>query len=177
MQRSILRHWLTALALTLLSSNALAQKAPQKMAAHGNTGLGVVIGVPTAVTGKFFLDQRNAIDAGLALSFNETFLVYGDYLMHFRGAFGRKNAFLTQTTPYLGFGGLFAFTTTNSTSESGYRGKGNGAFGIAVRIPFGAEWRLPDPSLGVFVELVPGISLFPQTTSIFQGGVGIRYYF
>ena len=68
-------------------------------------------------------------------------------------------------------------TTGDRTDDYGIRGRRSGALGLGVRVPFGVEWKVADPPIGVFVEVVPVIAIVPQTTGIFQAGLGIRYYF
>jgi hypothetical protein len=48
--------------------------------------------------------------------------------------------------------------------------------GIGVRVPLGLEFFII-PEVEIFGELVPGISLFPDTDFDLDGGIGARYYF
>lgn len=140
-------------------------------------GLGILLGDPSAVTGKYWLNQQEAIDAGIAFSFSDSFLLYADYLFHYPGAFKQNNKFINELSPYIGVGGLMAMTSSNRDNADRFYGRTSGSFGLAVRVPLGIEWQLPKPSIGVFVEFVPGLSLVPSTSGLIQGGLGIRYYF
>ena len=126
---------------------------------------------------KYFKDKQIAFDAGLGFAISNYFIFYGDYLYHYPGAFKQKEPFLMQLTPYLGIGGIAAITTNDRSQNYAYYGRTSGSFGLGVRVPLGLEWRPKDPSIGVFVEIAPGISIIPATTAIFTGGIGIRYYF
>jgi hypothetical protein len=165
-----MRAFVTLASIFVLSAPGLVQAA-------GPFGLGAVIGSPTAVTGKYWLDQRKALDGGLGLWFGESVLVYGDYLYHVPGAFGNKTPFAAGLTPYFGVGALVAVSSSERWKDDRYLGRRNGTFGMAVRVPLGIEWRPKDPPLGVFLELVPGIAFIPETGGFLQGGIGIRYYF
>lgn len=143
----------------------------------GPFGLGIILGVPTAISGKLWLDQRSAIDMGLAFSFNDYIFAYGDYLVHFPGALSGKEKFLAQITPYFGIGALIAVTSVDRSTDDRFLGRRNGSIGLGLRIPLGVEWQPVNPSLGVFVEIAPGISIIPQTSAIFEAGIGVRYYF
>lgn len=153
---------------------------PLKSDAKSNSGpfgLGVIFGIPTALSAKYWVDQKYAADFGFSYASNDYALFFTDYLIHFPGAFGSKQKFISQLTPYFGVGGLLAFANTDRRDDDRFLGKKNGSVGLGVRVPLGVEWQPNQPTLGVFVEFVPGISVIPQTTSIFQAGIGIRYYF
>ena len=138
------------------------------------TGLGVVFGEPTGFTGKFWTAPDRAVDAGLAFSINNFVLIYSDYLFHFHGALGTSTPFLQELQPYIGVGGEL-FLSGSGHKDSAYFSSSTTGFGL--RIPVGAEWMIPRAPLGIFVELVPGIGIAPDTFGFFQGGLGIRYYF
>ena len=53
------RIFLLALGLVLFHSGSV-------QADHGTFGLGAVIGDPTAITGKYWLDHEHALDMGLS---------------------------------------------------------------------------------------------------------------
>jgi hypothetical protein len=141
-------------------------------------GLGVIIGEPVGITGKYWMDRRAAIDGTISYSFNDYFLLYSDYLYHFPGAFGRSSEFVSQLNPYVGVGGELMVQTQDTGSKSRtYFRSDQGSVGFALRIPLGIEWRPVDVPLGVFVELTPGVGIVPATYGFVQGGVGIRFYF
>jgi hypothetical protein len=140
-------------------------------------GLGVVIGEPTAITAKYWLDGKHSIDGGLGAFFGSYTLLYADYLFSYPGAFGHQSAFVSQLTPYFGAGPVLAFTTSSYDNNNNLRGKNSGDIGLGVRVPGGIEWRPNDPTIGVYVELAPGISIMPQVGIFLQAGIGIRYYF
>lgn len=140
-------------------------------------GLGIVAGDPTAITGKYWLHQDDAVDFGLAFSVNDATLLYGDYLVHYPGAFKQKGKFINELNPYVGVGGVLAATSSSRSDNYRYYGRSSGSLGLGVRVPFGVEWQPVKPPLGIFAEIVPGISVVPTTGLVVQGGIGIRYYF
>lgn len=140
-------------------------------------GLGVVVGGPTAITAKYWLDQERALDGGIAFSVNNYILLYGDYLWHYPRPFKQTDPFFTELDFYLGIGANLAITTSDRSNNNNYLGRRSGSVGLSARVPVGLEWKPADPPLGVFVEIVPGISVIPETSVIIQGGIGIRYYF
>lgn len=131
-------------------------------ASSGDFGLGFVLGEPSGITGKYWVGSETAIDFGVAFSLNNYFLIYADYLFHFPGAFGASTKFASHLTPYLGLG---ARVVTGTSA------------GIGARLPLGIEFKPERVPLGIFIEVVPGLSLLPGTATFVQGGIGVRYYF
>jgi hypothetical protein len=141
-------------------------------------GAGIVLGEPTGLTAKYWVERGRAFDGGLAYSFDRYMLIYGDYLLHFPNLFGRRDKFVSELNPYAGIGAWFYFSTISnrSVTRKGYTDNTAGA-GLGIRIPLGIEWTPSQTPLGVFLELVPGMGIIPSTYGVIQGGVGIRYYF
>jgi hypothetical protein len=139
----------------------------------GNLGLGLILGSPTAFTGKLYRTNTVAYDFGIAFSLSDYLLVYSDYLIHVpNGVF--KNPRLT---PYYGIGAIVVSTRTSRSSNDKILGKDSGSIGAGVRVPFGVDWRPATPPLAFFAELVPGLAVIPETGVIVEGGIGLRYYF
>ena len=152
----------------------------QRSAGSGPFGLGIVLGDPTAITGKYNLDERSAIDMGLAFDFSRWNLIYGDYHFMFPGAFRGNNAFVNQLSPYVGVGGILVMSnqdTVETRKQRYFNSTTDSRVALGIRIPLGIEWRTPSIPLGVFLELVPGIIVIPNTTSFTNAGLGVRYFF
>lgn len=156
------------IALTLLFMSATAEASPRTF------GAGVVFGEPTALTGKMWTSENEAFDFGFGYWFDDFYLFYGDYLWHF-DHFRSEYSFFSHTRPYVGVGGSL-FISTSSPTRSRNRSHSD-SVSIAARIPVGLEWRPGDPSIGVFLEVVPLIDLVPGISAGLGAGLGIRYYF
>lgn len=142
-------------------------------------GIGVAIGSPTAITGKVWLTNSAAMDVGLAYSSHDYVLVYGDYLLHSIGLFGANSEISNRFSTYMGLGlGIYSWDRDYYYEDrpAGWRRK-EGDIGVYFRIPLGIEWTPHEPSLGVFAELVPGVSVVPSIDAIINAAIGIRYYF
>ena len=126
-------------------------------------GIGVIAGEPTGITGKYMIDNNNAIDAGVGweTSGDNEFHIYGDYLYHLYDLIKVSHGELPL---YFGVGARFID-----------RDKKDDKFG--VRIPVGIEYLFEKVSLGVFLELVPVLELTPDTDFDLKGGIGIRFFF
>lgn len=171
------------LVFALAFFTASVSTAAMTRSAHSNVsgplGLGIILGDPTGFTGKYWTGPRSALDFGLAFAFGDYFLLYGDYLYHFPGAFGASSEFARGLTPYFGIGGLVAVSTDDRTRHDRrvvFRDT-DSSVGLGLRIPVGLEWKAPDVPVGVFGELVPGMSVAPNTDAFLEGGIGARYYF
>jgi hypothetical protein len=123
-------------------------------------GLGILLGEPSGLSGKMWVSQVNAVDAGLAWSFkNSGFLhIHADYLWHFPDVISSSERLVLSA----GLGGRL--------------GTGHDAV-LGVRIPFALAWWPHGVPLDLFLELAPGLDLLPATEFAMQGGIGIRWFF
>jgi hypothetical protein len=140
-------------------------------------GLGVQLGNPTGITGKYNYRDHTSINGVLAYDSHEI-VIYGDYLHHFPEAFRQqKNAFLTSLLPYVGVGPLFAFGDGEKEHNHNVIDEDEDEFAFGVRIPLGVEWLSKEIPIGISLEIAPGITIIPGTDAFIQGGLAIRYYF
>lgn len=135
---------------------------------------GFIIGEPTGLTGKYYLDRQSAIDTGVAYSFKKFIVLYGDYLWHTGSTFLEPNEFTTRLNFYFGVGGGFKFSTQDQAER---RQDGNDSVEVFLRIPAGVEWRPSDIRWGWFAEIAPGTKIIPGFDLMLMGGIGARYYF
>ncbi len=163
------------LAVVCIGSGTVSRAAP-KGSAHP-FGLGIVLGEPTGLSAKYRFSSHQAVDFGLGYSFNSFVFVFSDYLFHFPALFGKPHPFVAQLSPYIGVGGIFMGSTHSGRRDGRYFTSGGASAGLGLRIPVGVEWLPSVPTLGVFVELVPGIGIVPSTFGFFEAGIGARYYF
>ena len=74
--------FLAVLALSVLSITQNSHAAREST--HG-FGLGFILGDPTAITAKQYLDHNQAFDLGFGYDWGHSVMLYGDYLFHFPG--------------------------------------------------------------------------------------------
>lgn len=139
------------LCLAALAAPAQAQKA-------GDVGAGVVLGAPTGLTGKLWIDGTQAIDVGLG--WNSELTVYGDYLWHMWDVVPQPSK--GKLPVYLGLGAQGRM----------YR---DAEFGI--RTVAGIAYWLPKHPIEIFAEIVPVFHITRNTGVGVDGAVGVRYYF
>lgn len=143
----------------------------------GRLGAGIVLGSPTALTGKYWTARDEALDFGLSFWGNRWTMLYGDYHWYFTGLFGARSRFVSQLMPYLGVGGGVAFWSDRRDCGRWSCVDRESGTALFLRVPVGVEWYPTRPPIGVFVELVPSFTILPGTSGFFDFGVGIRYYF
>lgn len=126
-------------------------------------GLGVILGEPTGLSGKYWLDESHAVDFGFAYSFvhpNNTLSIHADYLFHRFDLIRSEVPFPV----YYGFGGRVHLGNKDGNT-------------LGARGVIGVLWMHPIVPIDVFVELAPVFNLFPETSLHFDLAIGGRYYF
>ena len=154
------------LALALIASPRPAA------AAGGPFGLGIILGSPTGISGKYFFTDRQAIDfaVGWGWAGSSALHIHASYLFHFTVA--RPKPFDLK----LFFGGGIALFIWGDHYKHHWTNEG-GRVGMGLRIPLGLAFRIRSIPIDPFVEVAPGIGFFPGVGPIVEGGIGIRYYF
>ncbi len=135
--------------------------------AENTIGLGVILGDPSGITGKVFLNRNHAVDMGIGDPVGNGFYLYGDYLLHFPGAIPAPELVL-----YLGAGAGFHHWERHNKSRADDEENR-----IEARVPVGLEFMTPKVPVGIFIELVPALRISPDTDFDLRGGIGARYYF
>jgi hypothetical protein len=122
--------------------------------------IGVVLGEPTGLSGKMWLDNRSAAQAAVAWSFSDEgrFELQGSYLFHFLEIVLEQG----DLPVYFGLGAALRI---------------NGDSFVGARVPIGIEYILPNGVLSVFVEGAPVTELIPDVNVEASGGVGLRFVF
>lgn len=142
--------------------------AGSEVATPRRFGLGVVIGEPTGVTAKWFLDERQALDltAAWSLSGRDAFHLHGDWLYHWMGAWEVSRG---RWAPYVGIGARLRLREDEPDDDD------DETFG--VRVPAGVAYHLEPIPLEVFAEVGPTVDVAPDAEADLDVGVGARWYF
>lgn len=126
-------------------------------------GAGIMIGEPTGFSAKYWLNETNALDFGLAYSFvrkDNAVSLHADYLYH---AFDLIKS--SERIPvYYGFGARLRIVEKEDT-------------GLGARGVIGVAWLSSQVPVDVFIELVPVFNLFPSTSLNLDAAIGARFYF
>lgn len=124
----------------------------------GRFGAGIVLGDPSGISGKYWLNTYNAIDG--AIGFSDV-SVHTDYLWHNRTLFTQPKK--GNMTAYYGPG----LKLQDKDKDT--------IFGI--RMTGGASFEFEKHPIELFMEFVPILELSPDTELDLDIGIGIRYWF
>lgn len=125
-------------------------------------GAGIIVGEPTGISVKYWLNGTNALDYGLGSSFaaNSRIHLHVDYLWHMYDVFQSTETFVLYYGP-----GLRVKTRKDGDSNFGIRGV------------MGVNWFVKTSPLDVFAEVVPVLDLAPDLRMTVNAGIGVRYFF
>jgi len=140
-------------------------------------GLGLELGEPTGITGKYFLSPDHALDFGVGDIYNYSnrygLHLYADYLFHPVSLAGTEDFELPF---YVGLGGRFWDFEDRSTQPF------NSAFAFGFRVPVGLALDFNNLPLDVFFQIVPVLDFYsgyrPHSVYLdFDVSLGVRYWF
>ena len=141
--------------LTLIMVSLL--KAQEK-----GIGAGILIGEPTGLSGKYWLDNSRALDFGIGYSFAHT---YSALSLHTDIVFPLPQILKSKFLPlYYGMGVRIHINNKDGNTF--------GARGV-----LGSDWMFDNQLLDVFIEIAPVFNLLPRTSLHLDLAVGSRYYF
>lgn len=175
----------TALAKGLIAVLALLVTLGSASAAFaqgaGPFGLGLVLGEPSGLTGKYWMDGAQAVQGHLAFSLDEHdrgrdyVVVIADYLYHI-DVFNMRSSSVDLPI-YVGIGGKVSIRTGDDRWCQEHHNSCDSDLGVGVRIPIGLDLLLRKAPLEFFLEIVPGLRVIPSTDGDVDAGLGARYYF
>lgn len=135
-------------------------------------GLGIQLGAPTGITGKYYLGgRRNAIDFLVGAFLDENDLeddlyVHVNYHWHLVDLTSGGGV----TIPFrLGVGGFFG-------TFDDYWGDNNDV-NLGARMPVGLDFDLDSAPVQFWVEIGLGLQIFEDVDLHSDAGIGVRYYF
>jgi len=152
---------------------ALSEAQATEIGSSRPFGLGIQIGNPSGLTGKYYLGgRRNALSFAVGSQYDGRF--YGDGLW-VTGSYDFHIAELTSnsdvTIPFrVGIGGFLA---TNSYGWGRY----NDDVFLGARVPVGLDFDLGQAPVQFYIEAAINLALFPGIYSSLDAGLGVRYYF
>jgi hypothetical protein len=129
-----------------------------RVGAAEDLGIGIQLGQPMGVTGKYWLSSTTAVDAAAGYHFNSNFDIHADFLWH---SFSSFNVSDGRMPFYLGLGGRVF-------------GGNDSQFGI--RLPLGVSYLFPSQPLEAFAEIAPVVKIAPGIGADIDGAVGLRLY-
>jgi len=162
---------LTAVAVTVMAAPARADTDEGARGADkGTLGVGIILGEPTGITAKLYLEDDQAIQAAVGSAFIGGGLqIHADYVFH---------PYILQTRPsfvlpvYVG-PGLRLIDYTD--------GRDSSSFALGLRVVGGLLFDFKEVPLDAFIE-VAGVFEYEFKDGAGAGiklnaGAGVRYYF
>jgi hypothetical protein len=147
---------------TLLLLAAMASFVSTLAAQEHRFGAGLMLGEPTGPSLKYFLNENNAIDAGIGWSFanNDDLHIHSDYLWH--NYDWLRDVADGRLPVYYGVGGRVKFGSDTR---------------VGVRGPIGISYMLEDIPVEVFGEVGPVLDFTPGLRLGFTAAIGARFWF
>ena len=162
MMKKNFRGWLlTVIAAVSLSFTCLMHDVH----AREGIGVGVIVGEPTGVSMKYWIDRTSAFDFACAWSLadNSPIQFHADYLIHGPSVTTNSSEQKGSLPWYYGIGGR----VKNINNESH----------VGIRVPFGITYLVSEVPVDIFGEISPVLDLKPSVNLNWNGALGIRYYF
>ncbi len=130
--------------------------------------VGIILGSTSGLSAKYDLGADRAVDAGLSYSIDDKYglSLHIDYLLNKAREFA-----LGEWKPLMLYYGLGARVLDIR------RGSNSGSTRVGLRVPVGVYYRLPEPKLEFFGELVPVMDMAPDSEFSIHLGLGGRLIF
>ena len=182
-----------ALTIAFVASAAEARPRPRfhqrsNFEANKTFGLGIMLGAPTGLSGKYFVGRSTAIDFGVGTIYDyrdrRGFHIHGDFLWH---PVSLASTHALELPFYIGVGARFLdgqrCYVYQPNGRCDYYYHGYSAFG--VRVPLGLSLDFNNVPLDVFFEVVPVLDFLTSRDPAYDsavyfdvnGAIGVRYYF
>lgn len=133
-------------------------------------GFGMMVGEPTGLTAKFWINNKEAYDVAVSFRFSDYFLIQGGYLYHNSDVFKKTKAH-PQASLYYG-GGLRLIFDSDHEFRKHYDRDYDSILGIKGTV--GLNYILRDLPVELFVEVSPIMNIVPATDLDFGAGIGAR---
>jgi hypothetical protein len=167
-------------AILLLTTHAADARrrrsfATSSYSSNGTFGLGIELGSPSGLNGKYFLTENTALNFGAGYIYDNYWHKGRDgvhiYLDHLWHPFVITQAAQFQLPFYVGVGGrLWNFNDKDDSS-----------FALGLRVPVGIAFDFNEVPLDIFIQLTGVADLLIRHDDKFglhlEGSVGIRYWF
>ena len=152
----------------MTSEVATAAEARSRIEPPLGLGVGVILGVPTGISLGYRANSRSHFDAAVAWSVtHDSMHLHVNYLFELMQIVD-PNAPMYQFPLYAGVGARVQISP-------GQKDELYSLFGI--RAPVGITFLPQLAPFEVFAEIVPVMSLYPDTRVDIDGAIGARYYF
>jgi hypothetical protein len=139
--------------------------------AQDKLGIGLIVGEPTGLSVKYWLDDEHAVDGGAAWSFwdGDGFELHSDFLWHNFDLLDEAGGMEGKLPVYYGVGARLKFR-----DDDGRHDDDETVFGI--RAPLGISYIFDGKPFDLFAEIAPILDLAPDVELNVSLAVGLRFY-
>lgn len=154
--------------------------APKESQAKGGPfGLGIILGEPTGITGKYFFSKDEALDFHLGLEGfdggrHDNVGFYVDYLFHFD--LGVNNSVMSMPL-YVGPGGALIITDNDYCGRFKCYRDNDDSIWLAIRAPVGLSFQFKSFPGEAFIEIIPHLFFIQHIDFDLDLALGFRFYF
>ena len=136
--------------------------------AQAENALGIVLGDPTGLSGRFNLDSEHSLEGALAITSEHYhgLHLHGTYLWDQARTFHLQNS-----NPFYMYYGLGARIISID------RGEHDGEIALAARAPIGLLIKINNPNLEFFGELAAALNVTPNVNADLDVAIGCRIRF
>lgn len=153
--------------LGIIFSGHLAQ-------AQHDFGLGVQLGDPTGVTGRYKLSKENSIDGAIGTGNHDDLNIHADYLWHHYQLFRIGRAWFDS---YFGPGLRLRDRDKNCRKNTNCNDDDDDGIAIGPRGVGGLMFDFKEPRIELFVELAAVLEVVPDSDGDVDFSTGGRYFF
>ncbi len=160
----------------LLISSFLQAGAFDGAPSTKTVGLGIILGSPTGLSGRFALSKENSIDFALSYSSNHNdhdddyhYHIHADYLYKFYDVIAIKKGEL----PF--YAGIGARITEYDRDHHDYHHDDETFIGL--RVPGGIQYEFANAPFEIFAEIALILDVVPEMDVDFNAGLGARFCF
>ncbi|MFZ9885872.1 MAG: hypothetical protein ACO3JL_00100 [Myxococcota bacterium] len=163
------------------TSSTSKSSGASRVSPMGRTfGVGLQVGAPTALTGKFVLGHDRAavvgVGAGYGFFLDPAMSLHADYLYYPSSLFRNETL---QLSWFIGVGGWAALYQSGRYNfvVPGVTYWFNSPVFLAARVPIGVNLALREAPLEFYLEGDPALSVFPIVSFGLGFSAGARFYF
>lgn len=165
-----IKYCFLVIVIVLLSLSTTYSQAPEGK----KFGVGIMLGEPSGLTGKYWLSNTKAIALSIGNSYFGKIRLGGDYLWHFNAFNSQMANLYAGPGVAIGIGESSGWWYTNK-NKTWYNESDE--FGFGVRGIMGLNIVPKASPFEFFTEFGLMLGIFPASYTNFEGAIGFRFYF
>jgi hypothetical protein len=153
-----MKRFLVLVLSAILSTVCSVEAITSRVGSADDVGVGIQLGQPMGVTGKYWLSSTTAVDGAAGYHFGKNFDIHSDYLWHTFSSFDIQDGRLPF---YFGIGGRVNFGNDSN---------------FGMRLPMGVSYLPSNQPFELYAEIAPVVRLLKDLGTDIDGAVGVRVY-